>query len=120
MQFKRVKQIVDDAFKFEVSGDRFIGQYVRPTIEKFGVKDQKVYYWKSPEGLPTRINGTAMIDRLMKQAQPGKWYELVFIGEKETGGSNEEGQRNRLKEFELHLLEPVGAASASREPGQEG
>lgn len=121
MEFRRVKQIVDDGFKFESAGDVFRGQYQKSTIEKFGTKDQKYYHFLSPEKLPTRIGGTTILDRLMRQARPGCWYEIVFTGEKGTGGGN------TMKEFEVHQLEVVSAgpgaalpAPGSREPGQEG
>lgn len=123
MEFKRVKQIVDDGYKFETAGDSFRGQYQKMVLERFGAKEQKVYLFMSPEKLPTRIGGTTILDRLMRQAKPGSWYEIIFTGEKGTGGGN------TMKEFEIHLLEVVspspgmalaGSAPGSREPGQEG
>ncbi len=116
MEFRRKEKIVDEAYQFTTAGETFAGQYVKPDETKYGDKIQKDFMFRSPEGVPTRIKGTAVVSRLMKQIRVGDWVEFVYLGESPIPGTD-----NKLKLFELHRLEVIasGRPGQGREPGDE-
>lgn len=120
-KFKRVAEVKEDFYKFEVEGVSFYGclRKINLVTYKKNEPPQKEYVfqpWMDSTMSDLQMNdkavrGTAVLDRKMGAIQVGKWAELFYKGEtdKENG--------NRLKEFEVYKIVPI---QPEREPGEEG